>query len=56
MNIVNDMDDIAVFVPLATYKNTVYSYRSPERITSDEISGRHIEPDDNPIIVKMKLK
>lgn len=56
MNIVNDMDDIAVFVPLATYKNTVYSYRSPERITSDEISGRHIEPDDNPIIVKMELK
>ena len=39
-----------------TYKNTVYSYRSPERITSDEISGRHIEPDDNPIIVKMELK
>ena len=33
MNVVNDMDSIAIFMPLVTYKNAVYSYRSPDGIT-----------------------
>ena len=56
MNVVNDMDSIAIFMPLVTYKNAVYSYRSPDGITFDEAFKKHIEPDDNPIIVKFELK
>ncbi len=56
MNVVNDMDSIAIFMPLVTYKNAVYSYRSPDGIISGEAFKKHIEPDDNPIIVKFELK
>ncbi|MEQ3233959.1 6-bladed beta-propeller [Bacteroides cellulosilyticus] len=55
-SIINDMDGIAVFIPLASYKNAVYTYMSPEAIAFDMIPGKQIKPDDNPIIVKFELK
>lgn len=54
--IVNDMDELASFMPLMSHNNALYSFVSPDRISSDKILGRRIKPDDNPIIVKMELK
>ena len=54
--VVNDMDDMAAFIPLTTYKNAVYSYISPERYIASKVFGKQVELDDNPIIVKFELK
>ena len=54
--VVNDMDDMAVFIPLATYKNAVYSCISPGRFIESKAFGKQVELDDNPIIVKFELK
>ena len=54
--VVNDMDDMAVFIPLTTYKNAVYSCISPGRFIESKAFGKQVELDDNPIIVKFELK
>ena len=54
--VVNDMDDMAVFIPLTTYKNAVYSCISPGRFVESKAFGKQVELDDNPIIVKFELK
>lgn len=55
-NVVNDIDSIALFVPLTTYKNDVYSYVSPERLISNKTLVKQMKTDDNPVIVRFKLK
>ena len=55
-SIVNDIDELAFFMPLMAHNNALYGFVSSDRISSDEVLGRHIEPDDNPIIVKFELK
>lgn len=55
-NVVNDIDSIALFVPLTTYKNDVYSYVSPERLISNKTLVKQMKTDDNPVIVRMQLK
>ena len=54
--IVNDIDGLAFFMPLMAHNNALYSLVPSDKISSDEVLGRHVEPDDNPIIVKMELK
>ncbi len=54
--IVNDIDELAFFMPLMAHNNALYSLVPSDKISSDEVLGRHVEPDDNPIIVKMELK